>query len=74
MAWLSLQLRQCGKPFASFPNWVSLSYLAVGREKAAAVHSLCQLQQIGFLQFKLGFFQKKKKKKQATNKETGSFC
>ena len=48
-------LRQCGKPFALFPNWVSLSYLAVGREKAAAVHLLCQPRQIGFLQFELAF-------------------
>lgn len=48
-------LRQCGKPFAWFPNWVSLSYLAAGLEKAAAVHSLCQPQQIGFLQFELAF-------------------
>lgn len=48
-------LRQCRKPFTSFPNWVSLSYLAAGQEKAAAVHSLCQLQQIGFLQFELAF-------------------
>lgn len=48
-------LRQCGEPFALFPNWVSLSYLAAGLEKATAVHSLCQPQQIGFLQFKLAF-------------------
>lgn len=48
-------LRQCGKPFALFPNWVSLSYLAVGREKAAAVHSRCQPQQIGFPQFEIAF-------------------
>lgn len=46
-------LRQCGKPFALFSNSVSLSYLAAGQEKAAAVHLLCQPQQIGFLQFEL---------------------
>lgn len=48
-------LGRCGNPFASFPNWVSLSCLAAGREKAAAVHFLCQHQQIGFLQFQLLF-------------------
>jgi len=44
-------LRQCGKPSALLPNWVSLSCLAAGREKAAAAHLPCQPQQIGFLQF-----------------------
>lgn len=50
--------RRRGKFSAFLPNPVSLSYLAAGREKAAAAHLLCQLQQIGFLQFELAFSKK----------------